>query len=190
MPQIVTNDLKPGMKVEAEGHPYTIVTNTFTKPGKGQPFNRVKLKNLLTGRVIERTYKSGDKLDIADVQETQMRLLYKEQDQAFFMDEASYEQIAISLENIGETVQWLLDDQLYSIVFYKGNPINVEPPTFVDLKIVETAPGVRGDTASGRVMKTAITQTGNKVQVPIFIEQDEIVRFDTRTGDYVSRVSK
>lgn len=190
MAQVSTSDLKSGQKIETEGQPYTVVSNTFVKPGKGQPFNRIKLKHLLTGRVIERTFKSGEKLDLADVQETQMRMLYKEQSQAVFMDETSFEQISIPLENLGDTQNWLLDDQLYSIVFYKGEPINVDPPTFMEMRIVETAPGVRGDTASGRVLKPAITESGAKIQVPIFVEQDELVRLDTRTGEYVSRVSK
>jgi len=190
MAQTNTSDMKSGQKVEVEGQPYTVVTNTFVKPGKGQPFNKVKLKHLLTGRVIERTFKSGEKVELADVQETKMRLLYKEPAAAIFMDEASYEQISIPLENLGDTQQWLLDDQLYDVLFYKGAPVNVEPPTFMEMKIVETAPGVRGDTASGRVLKTAITESGAKVQIPIFVEQDELVRLDTRTGEYVSRVNK
>jgi elongation factor P len=142
----------------------------------------------LTGRTIERTFKSGDKVDIADVVETNMRMLYKEAAGAVFMDDA-FEQITIPLENIGDTVQWLMEDHVYGIIFYKGVPVNVDPPTFMEMKIVDTAPGDRGNTASGRVLKPAITESGAKIQVPIFVEQDEIVKVDTRTGDYVSRVS-
>lgn len=187
--QTSTNEIRGGFKVEVEGQPYTIISNEFVKPGKGQAFNRIKMKHLLTGRVIERTFKSGDKIDIADVAEEQMRMLYKEADGFVFMDEKTFEQITIPFENIGDTVQWLLDDQLYEIIFYNGAPVNVEPPTFMEMKITDTSPGVRGDTASGRVMKPAILESGAKIQVPIFVEQGEKIKVDTRTGEYVSRVS-
>ncbi len=187
--QASTNEIRGGFKVEVEGQPYTIISNEFVKPGKGQAFNRIKMKHLLSGRVIERTFKSGEKLDVADVSESQMRMLYKESDGVVFMDEKTYEQIKISFENIGDTLQWLIDDHLYDIVFYNGAPVNVEPPTFMEILITETSPGVRGDTASGRVMKPAVLESGAKVQVPIFIEQGEKIKVDTRTGEYVSRVS-
>lgn len=186
--QASTSEIRGGYKVEVEGQPYTIISNEFFKPGKGQSVNRMKMKHLLTGRVIERTFKSGEKLDLADVEETQMRLLYQEAEGAVFMDEKSFEQITISFENIGETKQWLLDDHLYSIIFYNGNPVNVEPPMFIEMVITETSPGVRGDTASGRVLKPAILESGAKLQVPIFVEQGEKIKIDTRTGEYVSRV--
>ncbi|MBS0634428.1 MAG: elongation factor P [Verrucomicrobia bacterium] len=188
MAQISTNEFKAGIKVEMEGQPYTIVSNEFVKPGKGQAFNRVKLKHLMTDRVLERTFKSGDKLDVADVEEKNMRMLYKENDGVVFMDDNSFEQIKIMNPQIGENGQWLKEDLVYEIIFYKGEPITVEPPTFLDLDITETSPGVRGDTASGRVLKPAIVETGAKIQVPIFVEQGEKVRIDTRTGEYVSRV--
>lgn len=188
--QVSTNEFKAGLKVDVEGQPYTIVTNEFVKPGKAQPFNRVKLKHLMTGRVIERTFKSGEKLDLADVEETNMRLLYKEANGGVFMDDNSFEQITIPLSVIGDVEQWLKDDQMYGILIYNGTPIAIEAPTFIEVKIVETSPGVRGDTASGRVMKPATVETGAKVQIPIFIDEGEIVKFDTRTGEYVSRVSK
>lgn len=189
MAQISTNEFKAGVKIEVESQPYTIVTNEFVKPGKGQAFNRVRLKHLKTGRVIERTFKSGDKADVADVVEAKMRLLYKENDGVVFMDENNFEQITIPLENIGDTAQWLLEDLIYDIIFYKGSPVTVEPPTFMEMRITDTAPGDRGNTASGRVLKPATTQSGAKIQVPIFVEQDEIVKVDTRSGEYVSRVS-
>lgn len=189
MAQVSTNEFRSGMKIEIEGQPYTIVTNEFVKPGKGQSFNRVRIKHLLTGRVIERTLKSGEKVDVADVVESNMRLLYKEGDSAIFMDETSFEQTSIPLKNIGDTAQWLIEDLLYGIVIYKGVPVTVEPPTFMEMKITETAPGDRGNTASGRVLKPAITQSGAKIQVPIFVEEGETIKIDTRTGEYVSRVS-
>lgn len=190
MAQIDTSEMKAGVKIEVEGQPYTIVANQFVKPGKGQAFNRVKLKHLLTDRVIERNFKSGESFEVADVREARMRLLYVDQDSAVFMEDETFEQIAVPLEKVDDIRHWLLDDQMYSLVFYKGEIATVEPPTFMDLIITQTDPGARGDTASGRVLKPAVTNTGAKVQVPIFIEQDELVRIDTRTGEYVSRVNK
>lgn len=188
MAQASTSDIRGGFKVEVEGQPYTVISNEFVKPGKGQAFNRIRLKHLLTGRVVEKTFKSGEKLDLANVEDTMMRMLYKEQDGIVFMDETSYEQHKISLDNIGETINWLKEDLVYDVVFYNGQPVTVEPPTFLDLKVTETAPGIRGDT-SGRVLKPAIVETGAKVQVPIFIDEGEVIKVDTRTGEYVSRVS-
>ena len=187
MGQVSVNDLKQGMKLEIEKQPFVVVSLQFVKPGKGQAFTRTKIKNLLTGRVIEKSYRSGEKLDTADVEETQMRMLYKDGDSAVFMDDTSFEQISIPLSQLGDVEQWLMEDLLYGIIFYNSNPINVEPPTFMEMVLTETDPGVRGDTASGRVLKPAITESGAKVQVPIFIEQGEKVKIDTRTGEYVSR---
>lgn len=189
MAQVSTNEFRAGMKVEVEGQPYTIVSNEFVKPGKGQAFNRVRLKNLHTARTIERTFKSGDKVELADVEEIQMRLLYKEADGVVFMNESNFEQTTISNEHIGDTMQWLMEDLLYDVIFYKGEPVSIDPPTFMEMRIIETAPGDRGNTASGRVLKPATTESGATIQVPIFVNQDEIVKVDTRTGEYVSRVT-
>ena len=190
MAQIGTNEFRSGLKIEIDGQPYTIVTNQFVKPGKGQAFNRVRLKHLISGRTMEKTFKSNETFEQADVQETQMRLLYTDNTGATFMNDESYEQLTIPTEKIGDVRQWLMDDQIYDIVFYKGEPATVEPPTFMELQITETAPGARGDTASGRVLKPATTTTGAVVQVPIFIEEEEWIKVDTRTGEYVSRVNK
>lgn len=187
MAQYSTGDLRGGYKVEVEGEPYTVVSNEFIKPGKGQPFNRIKLKHLKTGRVVEKTFKSGEKVDAADVEEAKMRMVYKEADAVVFMDDKTYEQVSIPLAIIKDTEQWLLEEVLYDIIIYKGQPIEVVPPTFLEMNIVETTPGVRGDT-SGRVMKPAVTENGAKVQVPLFIEAGERIKIDTRTGEYVSRV--
>lgn len=187
MAQISTNEFKSGVKLEMDGQPFVIVNNEFVKPGKGQAFNRVKLKNLLTGRVIEKTFKSGDKCEVADIVETEMRMLYKENDGAIFMDDNTFEQVKIPNDVIGKTMQWLMEDLLYELLIYKGNPVAIEPPTFIDMKVVDTAPGARGDTASGRVLKPATTESGAEVQIPIFIDQGETVKIDTRTGEYVSR---
>jgi elongation factor P len=188
MAQISTNEFRAGIKVEIEGQPYVIVTNEFVKPGKGQAFNRVRIKNLISGRVIERTFKSGEKVDLADIVEANLRMLYKEADGVVFMDDNSFEQTKISSDHLGDVSKWLKEDLLYEILFYKGTPIAVEPPTFMELIITDTSPGVRGDTASGRVLKAAIVETGAQIQVPIFVELGEKIRIDTRTGEYVSRV--
>lgn len=188
MAQVSTSDMKPGLKIILDGQPYTIVGNEFVKPGKGQAFNRLKIKHLMTGRVIERVLKSGEKLDVADVVEAAMRFVYREADGAVFMDDTSFEQITISNECIGETSSWLKEDLLYTVIFYNNAPISVQPPTFLELAIIETAPGARGDTVSGRVLKPAVLETGAKIQVPIFVNQGEKIKVDTRTGEYVSRV--
>lgn len=189
MAQAGTNEFRQGLKVEIDGEPFIMVSNEFVKPGKGQPFNRVKLKHLLTGRVVERTYKSGERVDLADVEETNLRLLYQESDGAVFMDDNTYDQATVPLTVIGDKQHWLKEEVLYTVVFYKGNPISIDPPTFMELKITETMPGHRGDTASGRVLKPATLETGAQVQVPIFIEEGEVVKIDTRDGSYVGRVS-
>jgi len=188
MGQISTNEMRPGMKVEVDGQPYTIVSNEFVKPGKGQAFNRLKVKHLLTGRVIERVLKSGEKLDTADVIEQPMRMLYREANDAVFMDDNTFEQVTITKAQTGETDIWLKEDLVYTVIFYNNLPVSVQPPTFLELKIIETAPGARGDTVSGRVLKPATLETGAKVQVPIFVNEGETIKVDTRTGEYVSRV--
>ena len=187
MGQYSTGDLRGGHKVEIEGEPYTVVSNEFIKPGKGQPFNRIKLKHLKTGRVVEKTFKSGEKVDEADVEEAKMRMLYKETDGVVFMDDKSYEQVSIPFAIIRDTEQWLMEEIIYDVVIYKGQPIEVIPPTFLEMKIAETTPGLRGDT-SGRVLKAAVTENGAKVQVPLFIDAGDKIKIDTRTGEYVSRV--
>ena len=187
MAQVGTNEFKSGLKVEVDGEPYTIISVEFVKPGKGTPFTRTKIKHLKSGKVVERTYKSGEKLDIADVEETKGRLVYKEPDSIVFMDEQSYEQVSIPKSVIGDKEQWLMEEVIYDIVFYKGNPIEVVPPTFITMKITRCDPGARGDT-SGRVLKPATTETGAIIQVPIFVEEGETIKIDTRNGEYVSRV--
>lgn len=189
MSSVSTNEIRVGMKVEVDKEPYLIINNEFVKPGKGQAFNRIKMKNMKSARVIERTYKSGEKIDLADVEEAEMRFVYKDSDGVVFMDEKTFDQITISNELIGNNAQWLMEEVVFHVVFYKGEPIEIVPPTFMEMLITETAPGVRGDTASGRVLKPATTETGAKIQVPIFVEEGEKVKVDTRTCEYVSRVS-
>ena len=188
MSSLSTNDIRVGMKLEVDKEPWLVISNEFVKPGKGNAFNRIKMKNMKTARVVERTYKSGDKIDLADIEEAQMRFLYKEPDGAVFMDEKTFDQITVSNELIGNNQQWLMEEIVYQVIFYKGEIIELLPPTFMEMKIVETSPGIRGDT-SGRVLKPATTETGAKIQVPIFVEEGEKVKVDTRTCEYVSRVN-
>jgi elongation factor P len=188
MPQASTNEIKPGMKLEIDNEPYLVVSNQFVKPGKGQAFNRIRVKNILSGKVVEKTFKSGDKIDLADVQEAKLRLLYTEQDEAIFMDDNTFEQSHVPLSSVGESRNFLKEDTLYEVIFYKGQIIDVIPPTFLELKVTETEPGAKGDTASGKVLKPATVETGAKIQIPIFVNEGEIIKVDTRTGEYVSRV--
>jgi elongation factor P len=188
MSSITTNELRVGMKVEVDREPYLIILNEFVKPGKGNAFNRIKMKNMINGRVVERTYKSGEKLDLADIEEAHMRFLYKESDGAVFMDEKTFDQISISNVILGNNIPWLMEETVFQVVFYKGSVIEIIPPTFMEMVITETAPGVRGDT-SGRVLKPATTETGAKIPVPIFIEEGDKIKVDTRTAEYVSRAS-
>ncbi|WP_213358323.1 elongation factor P [Chlamydiifrater phoenicopteri] len=190
MVRVSTSDFRVGLRIEIDGQPYLILQNDFVKPGKGQAFNRIKVKNFLNGRVIEKTFKSGETVETADVREQQMRLLYTDQEGATFMDDESYDQETVFWEKLESIRQWLLEDSIYTLVRYNDEIIAVEPPIFMELTIVEAAPGVRGDTASGRVLKPAVTNTGAKVMVPIFIEEGELIKVDTRTGSYESRVSK
>lgn len=187
MAQVSTNEIRVGMKIELDKEPYLIVSNEFVKPGKGQAFNRIKLKNMKNARVVEKTYKSGEKIDLADVEEKAMRYLYKESDGAVFMDDETFDQLSINDELLGTNGQWLMEETLFHIIFYNGEPIEIVPPTFMEMIVSETTPGIRGDTASGRVLKPATTETGAKIQVPIFVEEGEKVKVDTRTCEYVSR---
>ena len=190
MVRVRPSEFRVGSRVENDGQPYVILQNDFVKPGKGQAFNRIKVKNFLTGRVIEKTFKSGESIETADVREQQMRLLYTDQEGATFMDDETFEQELIFWDKLEDVRQWLLEDTIYTLIRYNGDVISIEPPIFMELSIAETAPGVRGDTASGRVLKPATTNTGAKIMVPIFIEEGEVVKVDTRTGSYESRVSK
>ncbi|WP_194843653.1 elongation factor P [Candidatus Clavichlamydia salmonicola] len=190
MVRVSTSEFKVGLKVEIEKQPYVILINEFVKPGKGQAFNRIKIRNLISGRVIEKTFKSGDSIETADIAESRMRLLYTDQFGGTFMDEETYDQEVIGWEKLEHIRKWLVEEIVYEILFYNGDIITVDAPIFMEMTIAETAPGIRGDTASGRVLKAAVTNTGAKVMVPIFIEEGEKIRVDTRTGEYESRVAK
>ena len=186
MASFSTNEFKSGLKVMMDGSPCSIIENEFVKPGKGQAFNRVKLRNLKTGRVVERTFKSGDSIEAADVLEVNLQYLYNDGEAWHFMDEESYEQYAADKDAVGDSANWLKEQDICTITLWNGAPIAVTPPNFVILTITETDPGVRGDTASGAT-KPATVETGAVIKVPLFVDQGEMVRIDTRTGEYVSR---
>lgn len=183
-----TNEFKQGLKVMLDGNPCSITENEYVKPGKGQAFNRVKLRNLRTGKILEKTFKSNESLEGADIVEVEMEYLYNDGEMWHFMDPASFEQIAADKTAMGDAAKWLKDDsnEKCSIMLFNGVPLNVSAPNFVILKIVETDPGVKGDTA-GTGGKPAVLETGAVVRVPLFVQQEESIRVDTRTGDYLER---
>jgi len=182
-----TNEFKTGLKIMINDDPHNIVENEFVKPGKGQAFNRVKVRNLLTGRVVEKTFKSGESVEAADVFETQAQYLYNDGEFWYFMHGESYEQYSIAKDSIGDAVYWMQEEGICDLTLFNGNPISVLPPNFVEMQIVETDPGLRGDT-SGSGGKPAKLDSGATVRVPLFVQEGEMIKIDTRTGEYVSRV--
>ena len=181
-----TNEFRGGLRIMIDNDPCVIVENEFVKPGKGQAFNRVKIKNLKTGRTTDKTFKSGDSVEAADVVETDMQYLYADSEFWHFMLEDTFEQFAADAKSVGDAKQWLKEQDVCQITLWNNTPLLVAPPIFVELEIVETDPGVRGDTASGGV-KPATLLTGAVVRVPLFVEQGDVIRVDTRSGEYVSR---
>ena len=182
-----TNEFKQGLKVLLEGDPCSIVENEFVKPGKGQAFNRVKLKNLMTGRVWERTFKSGESLEGADVMDTDMEYLYNDGEFWHFMaTDGTFEQHAADAKAVGDTVKWLKEQETYIVTLFNCAPIAITPPNHIDLLVTQTDPGLKGDTAQGG-SKPATMASGAVVQVPLFIEEGETLKVDTRNGKYISR---
>jgi elongation factor P len=184
-----TNEFRSGLKILQDGDPCIIVDNEFVKPGKGQAFNRVRIRNLKTGRVVDKTFKSGDTVEAADVVDTSMQYLYADGDFWHFMVPDTYEQYAADENAVADARQWLKEQDVCQMTLWNNVPLIVTPPNFVELKIVETDPGVRGDTAQGGV-KPARLETGAVVRVPLFIEEGEVIRVDTRSGEYVGRVKE
>jgi len=182
-----TNEFKNGMKLMIDGDPFSIVENDIVKPGKGQAFNRVKLRNLKNGRVIERTFKSGDSAEAADVMDVELQYLYTDGDMWHFMDTNTYDQFEADEKAMADAAQWLKGEEMCEVTLWNGAPLTVQAPNFVTLQITESDPGVRGDTASGG-SKPAALETGAVVKVPLFVEQDELIKIDTRTAEYVSRI--
>ncbi|MDX1608895.1 MAG: elongation factor P [Halofilum sp. (in: g-proteobacteria)] len=184
-----TNEFKAGLKIMQDGDPCAIVENEFVKPGKGQAFNRVKIRNLKTGRVVEKTFKSGETVEAADVIETEMTYLYSDGEFWHFMDPDNFEQLAADQKAVGDAAKWLREQDTVEVTLFNGEPLTVTAPNFVDLRIVDTDPGVRGDTAQGGT-KPATLETGAVAKVPLFVEPGEKIRVDTRKGEYVSRVKE
>lgn len=184
--QVSTNDFRKGLKIELDGVPYAVVDFQHVKPGKGGAFVRTKLRNLQFGTVIDRTFRAEEKVPLAECEERQAQFLYRD-DRFHFMDLDTYDQLALSEEEVGEAAAYLKEETRVSILYHKGVPLGVELPTFVELRVTETEPGVRGDTASGG-SKPATLETGAVVSVPLFISEGDLVRIDTRTGAYIERV--
>lgn len=182
-----TNEFRSGMKVLLDGEPCAIVENEFVKPGKGQAFNRVKLKNLKTARMWERTFKSGESIEAADVLDIDMEFLYNDGEFWHFMKtDGSFEQLSADATALGDTVDWLKEQETFEVTLFNGAPIAVTAPNHIELEVAETDPGVKGDTANGG-SKPATLASGAVVKVPLFINQGEIIRVDTRSREYLSR---
>jgi elongation factor P len=181
-----TNEFRSGLKVMLDGDPCSILENEFVKPGKGQAFNRVKLRNLKSGRVLEKTFKSGESIEAADVMDMDMQYLYEDGDFWYFMEPNTFEQYPATETAVGEAKQWLKEQDTCVVTLYNGAPLSVTPPNHVELEIVETDPGLRGDTAQGG-NKPALLATGATVKVPLFLDQGDVIKVDTRTGEYQGR---
>lgn len=181
-------DLKKGLKIELAGIPYKITEYQHVKPGKGAAFVRVKIKSYINGKVVEKTFHAGDKCEQPNLEQKQMQYLYDDGEMLQFMDTQTYEQIGISREVIGESVKWIIDGMMVEILFHNGNPIDMEIPQTVELKIVETPPNFKGDSQGGK--KPATLESGAVVQIPFHVLEGEVVRVDTTRGEYLERVGK
>lgn len=189
MSNISTNDLKSGVKVMIDNDPCNILENEFVKPGKGQAFNRIKYRNLKNGRTLEMTLKSGDTIPAADVVDMEVQYLYSDGEFAHFMHPETFEQHAANKSVVGDAIKWMKEQDMCSITLWNGVAIQVTPPIFVNLKVKETEPGIRGDTVSGAT-KTATLETGAVVRVPLFVDIGDLLKIDTRIGAYVSRAKE
>ena len=184
-----TSEFKGGLKFMFDNEPCAIIDNEFVKPGKGQAFNRVKMRKLLSGKVIEKTFKSGETVESADVMDFDLAYLYNDGEFYHFMNNETFEQIAAEEKAIGNMTKWLVEQDMCTITTWNDNPIAVTPPNFVDIEVTDTDPGLKGDTA-GTGGKPATLATGAVIRVPLFIQIGETVKVDTRSGEYVSRVKK
>ncbi len=182
-----TADFKKGLKIEIDGAPYTIVEFLHVKPGKGGAFVRTKIKNLMTGKVLDQTFRSGEKLKRPDLAEREMQFLYREGDSFYMMDNETFEQLALTSEQLGDSVLYLIENLNLKVLFFNQQPVAVEIPNFVELTVAQAEPGVKGDTASGGT-KPATLESGAVIQVPLFINEGDQVKVDTRTGTYIERV--
>lgn len=182
-----TNEFRAGLRIIIDNDPYIIVENEFVKPGKGQAFNRVRIRNLKTGKTVDKTFRSGESVEAADVMDTEMQYLYTDGEFWHFMVPDTFEQYAADNEVLGDAKDWITDGDICQVTLWNNEPLIVAAPNFVELEIVETDPGVKGDTASGGV-KPATLSTGAVVRVPLFLSQGEVIKVDTRSREYVSRV--
>ncbi|MFZ2752978.1 MAG: elongation factor P [Lysobacteraceae bacterium] len=187
MASLGMNDVKNGQKILVNNDPCVITETEYVKPGKGQAFTRIKYRNIKSGRVVEMTMKATDSLEVADVVDTDMQFLYNDGEYWHFMNPESFEQVQADKAGMGGAEKWLKGEEQCVVTLWNGSPITVQPPNFVELKIVETDPGVRGDTSGGGG-KPAVLETGAVVRVPLFVSQEEIIKVDTRSGEYFSRV--
>ena len=185
--QVSTAEFKKGLKIQFDGAPYTIVDFQHVKPGKGGAFVRTKLKHMRLGRVIDNTFRAGEKVELVDFDEKRMQFLYKD-DRYHFMDLDTYDQISLSAEEVGEARDFLKENTEVEILFIESSPVTVELPNFIEIRIAKTDPGIRGDTASGG-SKPATLETGAVIQVPLFLNEGDVVKVDTRSGDYLGRVA-
>lgn len=184
-----TSDIRKGLKIQIDGTPFAVVDFQFVKPGKGVAFTRTKLRNMMTGAVIERTYRSGEKLEPANLEERQMQFLYVEGNMYVFMDTTTYDQIQLNEEQLGDSRYYMKDGTMVDVLLFDQNAIGVTPPNFVELEVVRTEPGFKGDTSSGGT-KPATLETGLEVSVPLFVNEGEVLKIDTRTASYTERVKK
>lgn len=184
-----TSEFKQGLKLMIDGDPCSIVENDIVKPGKGQAFNRVKLRNLKTGRILEKTYKSGESVEGADVMDLEMQYLYNDGDIWYFMDQNSFEQFEADGNAVSDAKQWIKGEEMCLVTLWNNVPLSVAAPNFVILQITDTDPGVRGNTAQGGT-KPATLETGATVSVPLFVDNEELIKIDTRIGEYVGRAKE
>jgi len=182
-----TSEFRKGLKIEYKGDPYVIVEFQHHKPGKGGAFMRTRLKNMITGRVLEETFRSGEKVGRPDLREREVQFIYQSENTYNFMDQESFEEIALDEEHVGESKNFLQENVNIKLLFYHEVPIGIELPTFAELVVAEADPGLKGDTATGGT-KPAKLETGAVIQVPLFISEGDKVRVDTRTGQYIERV--
>jgi elongation factor P len=186
---VSTSEFRKGLKILVENEPFVIVDFQHVKPGKGGAFVRTRVKSLIAGNVLDKTFRSGDKFEVPDMEEKQMQFLYKESADYHFMDENTYEQIFLDEKSLGDTKNYLKEGMVATILFYKGNTLGVDIQNFVELLVAQTEPGIKGDTAQNAT-KPAMLETGYTINVPLFVEEGDTVRIDTRTGSYMDRVLK
>lgn len=184
-----TSQFRNGLKLELDGQPYTITYFQHVKPGKGGAFVRTKIKNLLNGRTIDRTFRSGEKAEEADIEENTMQYLYHDGENLVFMDQKTFDQIPIAPDVLGDSIDFMMENMEVDVLFWKGDPVNVQLPNYVEAKVTQSDPGVKGDTSSG-ALKPATLECGATINVPLFIKEGDILRVDTRTREYSERVSQ